>query len=281
MKRVLFISISIISSVTVSGQSEMNGSELIRRSQGWESDPAFTLTFALLLVLCVAAIVLALGAGILKSMQRLEAQSALSRGQKPQARATWLDLFRKMPSTQDTLMEDHIYDNSIQEYDNAPPTWFNWLFYGSMAFSVLYLLYFHVFNLGDLQIAEYDKEMKAAEVIVAKAQEEGIKLAEQPPYTEAEKIADGKLIYEKNCTMCHGDQAQGLIGPNLTDEYWLHGGHYSDIFKTIFNGVPDKGMITWKKSLKPEEIREVASYVFSLKGTNPPSPKEPQGDKLQ
>ncbi|MBC7653864.1 MAG: c-type cytochrome, partial [Oligoflexus sp.] len=86
-------------------------------------------------------------------------------------------------------------------------------------------------------------------------------------------------LFIQNCVACHGENAQGVVGPNLTDEYWIHGGKISNIFKTIKYGVPEKGMISWEKQMSPKQMAEVSNYVKSLKGTNPANPKEPQGDK--
>ena len=89
---------------------------------------------------------------------------------------------------------------------------------------------------------------------------------------------EGKAIYAKSCATCHGAEGQGNVGPNLTDNYWIHGGTINDVFLTIKQGVPQKGMIPWEKQLTPLQIQQVASYIISLKGTNPPNPKEPQGE---
>jgi cytochrome c oxidase cbb3-type subunit 3 len=87
----------------------------------------------------------------------------------------------------------------------------------------------------------------------------------------------GKAIFKTNCVPCHGPEAGGIVGPNLTDKYWIHGGGIKNVFKTIKDGVPAKGMISWQAVLKPKQIQEVASYVLSLQGTKPANPKAPQG----
>ena len=95
--------------------------------------------------------------------------------------------------------------------------------------------------------------------------------------TDAQTLEAGKAVFAQNCVPCHGPQGQGVIGPNLTDEYWLHGNTYADIVTTITNGVPEKGMISWKATLGSQRIQQVAAYVVSLQGTHPPNPKPPQG----
>lgn len=195
-------------------------------------------------------------------------------------RTTWWHVFHIKGQTLDQDVEGHTYDG-IKEYDNNPPAWFNWLFYGTAAFALLYMLYYHVFSLGTLPAEQYAQQQKEAEKIIAAAQEKAIRFAEEPPYKDAEHLALGKKTFTTICSSCHGDKAQGLAGPNLTDAYWLHGGKYSDIFKTIFNGVPEKGMPTWKSALQPEELRAVASYINSLRNTNQSSTLPAQGEKYE
>ena len=89
-------------------------------------------------------------------------------------------------------------------------------------------------------------------------------------------IENGKVTFMKTCAPCHRADAGGLVGPNLTDDYWIHGSNFVDNVKTIWNGVPQKGMITWKGVLKPSEITAVASYIYTLRGTKPPNPKPPE-----
>ena len=80
---------------------------------------------------------------------------------------------------------------------------------------------------------------------------------------------------------CHAQQGQGLVGPNLTDDYWIHGGLISDLRTVILNGVPEKGMLSWRGILKDEEINAVTAYVWTLHGTNPPNPKKPEGELVK
>ncbi|HWZ05266.1 MAG TPA: c-type cytochrome, partial [Mucilaginibacter sp.] len=97
--------------------------------------------------------------------------------------------------------------------------------------------------------------------------------------TDPTVLASGQTIFKTTCSPCHGINGQGVVGPNLTDDYWLHGNKINDLFKTIKYGVPAKGMPTWEKQLSPKQISDVANYVKSLHGTNPPGAKEPQGTK--
>jgi cytochrome c oxidase cbb3-type subunit 3 len=95
---------------------------------------------------------------------------------------------------------------------------------------------------------------------------------------DAAGIADGKQIFQKSCFMCHGSNGEGSVGPNLTDDFWLHGGSINDVFKTIKYGVTEKGMQAWEKTYSPAQIKNLASYIKSLRGTNPANAKAPQGE---
>jgi cytochrome c oxidase cbb3-type subunit 3 len=187
---------------------------------------------------------------------------------------------RPMEEEKDILIMHH-YDD-IQELDNPIPAWFNWMFYGTVVFGVVYMLNYHVFKIGNLQEAEYAIEMtnaaKEKEAYLAVAanlvDESTIKLD-----NNAAVLASGKALFTQNCVACHSANGQGGVGPNLTDEYWIHGGKITDVFKVIKYGVPEKGMISWEKQLSPKQISDVSNFIKSLKGTNPPNAKEPQGVK--
>jgi len=137
----------------------------------------------------------------------------------------------------------------------------------TIIFAAVYLVYFHVTRAGDLQAAEYVKEMKTGEQIKAAAMGKfESSMASLQPSTDAAALADGRQTYAKYCAPCHRADGGGLVGPNLTDDYWIHGSSYADSVKIIWDGVPAKGMITWKTVLKPEQIQDVASYIYTLRG---------------
>jgi cytochrome c oxidase cbb3-type subunit 3 len=98
------------------------------------------------------------------------------------------------------------------------------------------------------------------------------------PLTDKAGLDAGKAVFDKNCVVCHKAQGQGLVGPNLTDNFSIHGCRYIDITRVIANGVPEKGMISWRTQLTMDQILQVSSYLMTLRGTNPPDPKAPQGD---
>jgi cytochrome c oxidase cbb3-type subunit 3 len=174
------------------------------------------------------------------------------------------------------LLLDHEYDG-IQELDNSLPRWWVWLFYITIIFSAVYLVYYHVSRTGELQVAEYDSEIKraAAAGSTTFAQFEA-SIPTLQPVTEATAIESGRLLYVKNCSACHRLDGGGLVGPNITDDYWVHGGTYGDSVKVIWDGVPDKGMLAWKKQgLKPADVINVASYIYTLRGAKLATPGKP------
>ena len=177
---------------------------------------------------------------------------------------------------------DHEFDG-ITELDNPTPAWFMWLFYISIVFAGGYLLTYHVFDWGKLQEEEYVVEVEQAEAAKKAFLAKSADVIDENTVketTDAAVISAGAAVFQTNCVACHGDKAQGgAVGPNLTDEYWLHGGKINNVFKTIKYGVPEKGMIAWEKALTPKQISDVTNYIKSLKGTNPPNSKAPQGEK--
>jgi len=174
---------------------------------------------------------------------------------------------------QEPLLLDHEADG-IKELDNNLPRWWVWLFYFTIAFSAVYLLYYHVFKAGDLQAAEYAKEFQKGEALKSAAItkfESTIGALEAS--NDRAVLAQGQQTYLLLCAPCHRTDGGGLVGPNLCDNYWIHGSNYVDNLKIIINGVPEKGMLTWRGVLKPNEIQAVASYIYTLRGTTPPNPK--------
>lgn len=180
------------------------------------------------------------------------------------------------------LKLEHAYDG-IQELDNPTPAWFMGLFYGTIAIGIVYMVYYHVLRDDSVMLTEYTQEVEVAETeraaFLAKfadsINESNVKIL-----TDVASLKAGETVFAQNCAACHGPQGQGTVGPNLTDEYWLHGGTAKDVFHTITEGVPEKGMIAWKKTLNPLQIQQLTSFIFKLHGTNPPNGKEPQGEKV-
>ncbi|CAN5392997.1 hypothetical protein BH11BAC2_BH11BAC2_26000 [soil metagenome] len=177
------------------------------------------------------------------------------------------------------IMFDHSYDG-IYELDNDLPPWWKYGFYLTILFAFVYLISYHVLKTGKLQLAEYKQELADADA------QQKARMAKMVNFITEENvlalkdeagIAAGKETFTKNCVACHGSNGEGLVGPNFTDQYWIHGGGIKNIFKTITNGVPAKGMISWKSQLSPKQIQEVGSYILTFQGSKPANGKEPQG----
>lgn len=177
------------------------------------------------------------------------------------------------------LLMDHEADG-IKELDNLLPRWWVWLFYLSIAFAVVYMFYYHVFQAGDLPIAAYEKEFKKGEEIKSAALTKfEASLGSLAPSTEQGVLVQGRQAFGTFCAPCHAADGGGLVGPNLCDDYWIHGSNYVDNVKTIINGVPEKGMLTWRGVLKPVEIQAVASFIYTFRGTTPANPKPPENQQ--
>jgi cytochrome c oxidase cbb3-type subunit 3 len=182
------------------------------------------------------------------------------------------------------LLLDESFDG-IVELDNPTPPWFNFMFYTTIVFAIVYGFWYHYSdNLGKSQLAEYEQQLTDAEVaktaylkkVGNSIDESNVKLM-----ADAKDLSAGKELYTAKCAVCHREDGGGNVGPNLTDEFWLHGGQVSDVFKTIKYGVTGKGMIAWEKSLNGLQMAQLASYIKSIGGTNPPAPKAPQGTEME
>jgi cytochrome c oxidase cbb3-type subunit 3 len=174
----------------------------------------------------------------------------------------------------------HEYDG-IKELDNPLPPWLKYLFYVTIIISVAYLTLVFVFkDAGVIQKKEYSNEMRAARAKTEVAVKEEAVKSEAKPMTQEEILASGKVVFDKICYVCHGKFGEGLVGPNFTDDYWIHGGRPEDLLKVINEGVIDKGMLSYKSQLNKAQINNVIAYILSLQGTNPPNQKAPQGVKV-
>ena len=222
-----------------------------------------------------------------------------------------------MSDTQDKLL-DHNYDG-IQEFDNDLPRWWLWLFYLTVIWGVMYFIFYHVVHVGYLSADEYRQELDPNYVRVESRDQKvfGLVPVYHAPYydpqrdlvaagkiqkrsltgfrdetrdtdtttyvavTDPAALEAGKNIFLTKCANCHNKLGEGNIGPNLTDDYWIHGAGIISITKTVKYGFPAKGMLAWRGELTPEQILQVASYVLTLHGTNPPNPKPPQGELVK
>ncbi|MBX2952484.1 MAG: c-type cytochrome [Leadbetterella sp.] len=180
------------------------------------------------------------------------------------------------------IMLHHDYDG-IRELDNHLPPWWVNMFYLTIVFSVVYMLVYHVWDKAPLSAEEYELSMeKARKEMEVYQQKQGNSIDEKSvklTLDDAGALANGKAIFDANCMACHGTAGEGTVGPNLTDEYWLHGGSIHDVFKTIKYGVPEKGMISWQSTIKPKDMQDVANFILSLQGSKPANGKAPEGEK--
>jgi cytochrome c oxidase cbb3-type subunit 3 len=167
-----------------------------------------------------------------------------------------------------TILMQHEYDG-IRELDNNLPPWWVWGFFATIIFAVVYVFNYHIFQTSDLQTKEYDKELAQAKVDIKKYQTEHAMNVDETTatlLTDAGAISTGKTLFESNCVACHNPKAEGNIGPNLTDEYWIYGPDVKDLFKTIKLGTPN-GMPEHASKLNPIQIQQVASFILSLPNT--------------
>ncbi|MGB0427997.1 MAG: cbb3-type cytochrome c oxidase N-terminal domain-containing protein [Flavobacteriales bacterium] len=212
-----------------------------------------------------------------KTKEELAAEKA---AKKPAVSVTQL-LTDAVPIEEEFKVEtDHEYDG-IRELDNNLPPWWKWGFYLSIVSGIIYMSVYHVFKTGDLQTEEYLKEMAFEnEKVQAYLESQALNVDENSVVllADASDINSGKDLYMTYCKVCHGGGGEGTVGPNLADEYWLYGGNIKSVFKTIKYGA-ERGMKSWKDELNPVQMQQVASFVLSLQGTNPPNPKAAEGKK--
>ena len=181
---------------------------------------------------------------------------------------------------EESLLLDHNYDG-IQELDHPLPRWWVSLFYLTIVFAAGYVSYYMT-GIGPSLREELATSLAEIEARKPAPQPGGdglsdealIALAAQP-----EKVANGKDVFAGKCAACHGDKGQGIIGPNLTDDHWLHGtGKPSEVAAIVRDGVVEKGMPPWGPVLTPDELKNVTAYIRSIHGTKPAGAKEPQGN---
>ncbi|MCA4899216.1 MAG: cbb3-type cytochrome c oxidase N-terminal domain-containing protein [Bacteroidota bacterium] len=259
----------------------------------WD-DPMLTFYLVVGFIFILAILVLLVAAYMLRVLNYMNQQAARERAERlgikyvPEP-SMWEKLWQQSNDfvpveKEESITFAHSYDG-IKELDNHLPPWWTGLFVVTIIFGVGYLLFYHVFDTLPSQKAEYDNE-------VAIAQEQLKKLQAANPVaaidennveatTDALALAEGKQIFLNTCASCHRKDGGGDIGPNLTDDYWKHGGGIKDIFKTVRHGVQGTNMIAWEGVISPEKMKNVSSYVLSLRGTNPPNAKKPEGNLLK
>ncbi|MDE3144036.1 MAG: c-type cytochrome [Bacteroidota bacterium] len=240
----------------------------------------YTLLSVIFLELIIL-VVLLLNLKKLLKQERIAVQTADAAVATTTSFSNWWNKINKLRPIKEESQIDlgHDYDG-IRELDNRLPPWWLYGFYVCILFAAIYLYRYHVVHSAPLSGEELKIEMAKAD---AEKQAYLKKSANNIDETTAKLLTDpkdldaAKKIFSTICAACHRPDGGGVVGPNLTDDYWIHGGNIKDIFKTIKYGYPDKGMKSWKDDYTPLQIEQLASYVKSLRGTNPPNPKEPQG----
>ncbi len=168
------------------------------------------------------------------------------------------------------------YDG-IKEFDNELPKWWVQLFWLTIVFSIVYSVWFHAPSTPTptetlKQEMESLAQLRKSFQPASSGEDKILSLT-----SNSAAIAKGKDAFAAKCVVCHGPEGQGLVGPNLTDKNWIHGGKISDILRTVREGVPEKGMLAWKDLISADELDSVVAFVWSIRNTTPPNPKAPEG----
>ncbi|MBL0053190.1 MAG: c-type cytochrome [Bacteroidetes bacterium] len=289
--KVSAIALMLLSSVSAFSQGVAAATAKPNPLPDWVFNPAVYLLGFLFTILLVTVYVLyKVNINLLKAMNHdteVVAQEELQTETEEEKapgfmRRIYLRMVDSVPVAHEKdILLDHDYDG-IKELDNNLPPWWIYGFYVTIIFGVFYLLIYHVSGAGKLQAAEYQQELAVAaqeKEARMRASADNVNEDNVTALADAELVLKGKETFERLCVTCHLSNGGGTVGPNLTDDYWLHGGGIKNIFKTITHGVPNKGMISWSSQLSPKQIQQVASYVLTFKGKNVAGGKEPQGDK--
>lgn len=187
-------------------------------------------------------------------------------------------MMNKTPDEKELLL-DHSYDG-IQEFDYPLPRWWLHLFYLTIAFAFIYAGYYMTVGptLNDeLKVTMSEIEARKPKLPETSGELESSMLA---LLKNPDSSLRGKSIYSGKCAACHGQSGEGSIGPNLTDDFWIHGGTANDLVKTIRNGIGEKGMPPWGAILKDDEIYSLVAYIRSVRNSQPANAKQPQGEKF-
>lgn len=172
-----------------------------------------------------------------------------------------------------------VLHDDIEEMDTHLPNWWLFILWATIAFGFGYWFYYHVTGTGPGSMAVYQAETdtfaKASAARKSDSDQTLVLLAKDPGV-----VKQGQEAFMQTCAACHGQKGEGLIGPNLTDNAWLHGGTPMAIHKVVSQGVVAKGMPAWERTLGAERMRSLVAYLLTLKNTNVPG-KPPQGEPEQ
>lgn len=240
------------------------------------SDPYFPLY----LLIAIEVLIIGYMSFLLYGMAKAEEPEVEYVPQESFLSKIWQKLNPTVPieKEDDIKLNDHIYDG-IQELDNGMPPWLQFIFFATILFAVIYAPYY-LLGYAPTQEERYDNMMADAAAELEARRMSDMNFVDENTVEliqTADVLSAGKETFVTYCVACHGNGGEGGVGPNLTDDYWIHGGAITDLFKTIKYGVPEKGMAPWEAVITPKQISEVSNYIKSLYGTNPPNAKEPQG----
>lgn len=267
------------------------GSSAFAQETAPAANPYFTHLSPTSFYLLVAVIIVEL-AVIISLLFVLRFLAGIKRKRKPakvavpgKPRVSWLEKINNTKTVDAAAEADedmgHDFDG-IHELNNPTPPWWKWGFVFTVCFGIVYFWRTEISHSAPSQL----EELAAAEEKAAMAKEEYLKKAANNIdesnvvlLTDADDLAAGQKMFISNCAPCHGPQGQGVVGPNLTDDYWLHGGKINEVFKTIKYGVADKGMKAWQEDFSPKQLAQLASFIKSIHGSHPPNAKEAQGQK--
>lgn len=282
--QVLTVIVLLLSSTTLFAQDNAAaGAATSSNISGISPDGYYVLCSVVFVELLIIGVMLYM-LRVFTGLQKPKAEKVVA--EKPvvsKAVKLWDKLNSFKPVSEEASIDlNHNYDG-IRELDNRLPPWWLYGFYLTIVFACVYLYTHHVSHTAPNSIDEYQAAVVQADIAkqayLKKAannvDENTVKLL-----TDEASINAGKAIFQSTCFACHGKLGEGGVGPNLTDDFWLHGGSVQDVFKSIKYGWADKGMKSWKDDFSPVQIAQLASYVKSLHGTNPPNAKAPQGTQF-
>lgn len=274
------LSIAVLLSMISSSSFAQTATDAAASSPAPNSFGSWDVYLMLTVVLLLFVVVLVL-VRTLFVLMGIKKEAVLNADGTPSKVRTWFQRFNEtVPiEEEDKLDLSHDYDG-IRELDNKIPSWWSWAFFAGVFFSIIYI--YRMF--GSETLPNQFQELAQANEIAAQEKLEYLKKGANNvdentvKMLDAAGIQEGAATYAKNCVACHGDKGQGGVGPNLTDDYWIHKGGIKDIFYSIKYGWAEKGMKSWKEDFSPMQIAQITSFVSTLKGTNPPGGKEKQGE---
>ncbi|MEO7265267.1 MAG: cbb3-type cytochrome c oxidase N-terminal domain-containing protein [Ferruginibacter sp.] len=278
--KILTILVLIIALTPITSNAQDNPAVILKSNYGGLDATTFWILFSVIMI------EMAVIAFILFSIRRIQAELMPQIEKKVEVKTSWWKNLDKKIFTRAVAVEreedillDHNYDG-IKELDNALPPWWKYGFYISIAAAFIYMFHFHVLGSGKNPTEEYQAEMASAQLQMEAYNAKNVDRVDENNFTmpTAVQIASGKDIFIASCFACHGKLGEGGAGPNLTDDYWIHKGSFKDVYLSIKHGYPDKGMQAWDKNFSPKEIVNLAGYIKSIRGTNPPNAKAAQGD---